>query len=365
MNDSLPALAADPLHPDPEIARALEFDPVPRQIERAGGWSPEAQRAFIAGLAATGSPRQAAKAIGLATAGVERLRGLPGAESFSAAWDRAVAVAADQRSGRLRSGVARMIPSAGPMAEAAPHDQVPVIPVVCDRCAAEGIAGDEAFFGIPDILAFDPVPVRHGPWDEQAQRAFIAALAVTGSVGKAARSVGRHAIAAEKLRKVRGARGFAEAWEAALEIARERELARTGDRLLGGSDAPRPYDFDDEEDDASLARQADEARDNMTRKLLICRRLYLAEIADSPGKRAAFEILTELPIDWEKAERGEPQPDEPYAIPNMRKPDMLLTAENGWLAEIVHGPDKKAELRKAVDEFRAAEGFPAVDWDSQ
>ena len=46
----------------------------------------------------------------------------------------------------------------------------------------------------------------------------------------------------------------------------------------------------------------------------------------------------------------------------MRKPDMLLTAENGWLSEIAHGPDKKAELRKALDEYRAEQGLPPVDW---
>ena len=33
----------------------LEFTPVPREVERVDGWSPEKQRAFIAALAATGS----------------------------------------------------------------------------------------------------------------------------------------------------------------------------------------------------------------------------------------------------------------------------------------------------------------------
>ena len=28
----------------------------------------------------------------------------------------------------------------------------------------------------------------------------------------------------------------------------------------------------------------------------------------------------------------------------MRQPDMLLTAEDGWLGEFTHGPDKKVEL---------------------
>ena len=116
------------------------------------------------------------------------------------------------------------------------------------------------------------------------------------------------------------------------------------------------------EDEESLLRRAEEARDSVSNKLLRCRRLYLQEISGSPGKRAAFEILTELPIDWDRAERLEPQPDEPWRNPNMRQPDMLLTAENGWLGDMAHGPDKIAELRKAIDDHRAGEGSPPVDW---
>jgi hypothetical protein len=41
----------------------LDFAPVPRKTERADGWSPEKQRAFIAALSPPGSKRQAALAI--------------------------------------------------------------------------------------------------------------------------------------------------------------------------------------------------------------------------------------------------------------------------------------------------------------
>ena len=58
------------LHHDPEIAASLEFEPVPRKLGRDGGWTAEAQRAFIAALAATGSPRRAAAAIDMREAGV-------------------------------------------------------------------------------------------------------------------------------------------------------------------------------------------------------------------------------------------------------------------------------------------------------
>ena len=98
-------------------------------------------------------------------------------------------------------------------------------------------------------------------------------------------------------------------------------------------------------------------------KLLRIRRLYLQEISASPGKRAAFEILTELPIDWGLAALGQPQPDEPWSRANQRQPDMILTAESGWsFGEHGYGPDKKAELRQAIDAYRASEGLPPVDW---
>jgi hypothetical protein len=118
------------------------------------------------------------------------------------------------------------------------------------------------------------------------------------------------------------------------------------------------------EDEDSFRRRGEEARDSICGKLLRARRLYLQEISASPGKRAAFEILTELTIDWERAERLEPQEDEPWASTNQRQPDMILTAESGWpWGEVGYGPDRMAELRKAIDDHRAEEGLEPVDWE--
>jgi hypothetical protein len=46
----------------------------------------------------------------------------------------------------------------------------------------------------------------------------------------------------------------------------------------------------------------------------------------------------------------------------MRNPDMLLTAENGWMGDMAHGPDKKAELRKAMNDYLIELGQPPIDW---
>ncbi len=86
-------------------AHLLDFTPVPRRKKRADGWDAECQRAFIAALAATGSARQAAHAVGKAQFGVENLKNAPGNGSFMAAFHRALAFHAENRSLRLADGV--------------------------------------------------------------------------------------------------------------------------------------------------------------------------------------------------------------------------------------------------------------------
>ena len=85
--------------PDPEDSRAifksdlppdLQFDPVPRRARR-DGIDAQRQRTFIAMLAATGSVPVAAKAAGCTKKAFQTLRNAAGAESFAAAWEKAIA----------------------------------------------------------------------------------------------------------------------------------------------------------------------------------------------------------------------------------------------------------------------------------
>ena len=66
------------------------FTPVPRRYARHDGWTPERQRAFIAALADTGSVEAACRAVDMSQSGAYHLRRQPGAESFRAAWARAL-----------------------------------------------------------------------------------------------------------------------------------------------------------------------------------------------------------------------------------------------------------------------------------
>ncbi|HEX6604211.1 MAG TPA: hypothetical protein VF027_04945 [Sphingomicrobium sp.] len=239
---------------------------------------------------------------------------------------------------------------------------------------------------IAPLLDFEPVPMRKrvNGWDADAQRAFVVLLATTGSKLHAAKAIGREPASMDRVLRKPEADGLNAAVDAALALAERRngqEIAQgladaaayrsrksSSFRFAGaGAEAEAApgevlNEFDEWEDKESLHRRAEDARDSISNKLLAARRLYLKEISSSPGLRAAFELLTELPVDWDAAARLEPQPDEPWRKPSMRAPDMLLTAENGWLGDYTHGRDKKAELRAAIDAQRAAEGLEPVEW---
>jgi hypothetical protein len=68
------------------------------------------------------------------------------------------------------------------------------------------------------LSSFTPVPVRarRDGWTAERQHAFIAALARTGCVGRAALEVGMSRESAYRLRRRRGAESFAAAWDSIL-----------------------------------------------------------------------------------------------------------------------------------------------------
>jgi hypothetical protein len=239
---------------------------------------------------------------------------------------------------------------------------------------------------IAALLDFEPARrkmSRPDGWTPELQRELIARIADCGSPGVAADQMRKNPSGAKHLYRTEGAEGFRAAWKAAMALAKDRERAKRAaaparpvevpgmarrSRKADAVPALLPGQVYNElgqpEDEASLKRRGEDARFSIAGKLLGCRRWYLREIAGSPGKRAAFEILTELPIDWDRAERMEPQDDEPYRTSNQREPDMILTAENGWFNSIApYGPDKIAALRRAIDEHRAKRGQPPVNWD--
>jgi len=242
---------------------------------------------------------------------------------------------------------------------------------------------------IAPLLEFEPARrkvERPDGWTEELQRELIARIAHTGSPGEACKAMDKNLSGAKHLYRSSGAASFRQARKAAIALAASRKRAERAaapkppfdvpgtvsrrTKLLASAAGPLPGQVRNEhgewEDEASFLARAEQAKDSIRENLLRCRRLFLAEISGSAGKRAAFEILTELPIDWEKAKRLEPQPDEPWNSTNQRQPDMVLTAESGWtMGEHGYGSDRKAELREALDEYRNEEGLSAVNWDEE
>ena len=77
---------------DPEIAPLLDFEPVPRRLVKADGWTSAMQRMFIAWLAWYGSPTKACDELGKARSGIDKLYKAADAGEFRAAWDGAIAL---------------------------------------------------------------------------------------------------------------------------------------------------------------------------------------------------------------------------------------------------------------------------------
>jgi hypothetical protein len=240
---------------------------------------------------------------------------------------------------------------------------------------------------IAALLDFEPVPrqlQKANGWTAPMQRMFIAWLAFYGSAGKAAEELGKARSGIDKVYKTPGADSFRAAWDGAVALAERRLTERLASTPSGagarkapflnraslsvpaGGDGPQPGQVMNEvgewENEDSYARRGEEAKDSICDKLVRVRRLYLMSISNEPIKRAAFEILTELPVDWDLAEKLEPQPFEPWTRTNQREPDMVLTAESGWLAgEFGYGPDKKAELKRELNEWRIANGQEPIE----
>ena len=91
------------------------------------------------------------------------------------------------------------------------------------------------------LPAFIPVPrakERSNGWKPQVQRAFIEALADTGSVASACRQVGRAEVGAYLLRRHPEAASFRAAWQAALDLGMQRIEDVAMDRALNGVEVP-------------------------------------------------------------------------------------------------------------------------------
>lgn len=125
-----------------QLGDLLDFDPVPRR-PRTDGWNAEVQRSFIVALAATGSTRQAAAAVGKAPHGAMQLRNAPGNEGFLAAWAKALEHHKVLKAHRLAEGVRSAAAWSQPRAPWANAATRRGLPLLAPPAPAPG-AGEEA-----------------------------------------------------------------------------------------------------------------------------------------------------------------------------------------------------------------------------
>ncbi|HEX8644286.1 MAG TPA: hypothetical protein VF702_10285 [Allosphingosinicella sp.] len=108
------------------------------------------------------------------------------------------------------------------------------IPVVCDRCREQGLAGEDPFKAFGALLDFEPVPrraKRADGWDAELQRAFIALLSLTGSVKAACRALGKSEFGITQILRSREAGSFAAAIDEAMAIAAGERSSRIAEAV--------------------------------------------------------------------------------------------------------------------------------------
>jgi len=91
---------------------------------------------------------------------------------------------------------------------------------------------------LPDFIPVPRLKDRSNGWRPEVQRAFIEALADTGSVRAACRAVGRSECGAYQMRRHPEGASFRKAWEAALDIGIQRIEDIAMDRALNGVEVP-------------------------------------------------------------------------------------------------------------------------------
>ena len=166
-----------------------------------------------------------------------------------------------------------------------------------------------------DPSAYDWVPVLKKPrkdgWSPAKQRAFIEALADTGSVVTAAQRVGMSEASAYRLRRSPGAEAFDRAWSAAIDAAAKKLLDAAFERALVGTDEP-VFDRDGNRVGRRL-RQSD-------RLLMFLLRAYAP---DRFGERAAAPAPAVTPVAEALVQLHPARPAAPAAL---MAPDDLAMA---------------------------------------
>lgn len=201
---------------------------------------------------------------------------------------------------------------------------------------------------LPD---FTPVPrqkVRHDGWTPERQKAFIEALADTGSVSRAAAMVNMAPEGAYMLRRQKGAEEFRRAWEAALDfgVARMKDIAF--ERAIEGYLVPMFVG----------GKLIGWRRKYNDRLLMFCLRHYGE---DSNGKRVKIEYFST------RAAAGAGERASTSAAPSPGASGAVAEASTTTVRTLISGPSASlgADGRGLDGTAGAIEAFEGVELDEE
>jgi hypothetical protein len=214
----------------------------------------------------------------------------------------------------------------------------------------------------PPIPAFAPVPrqcQRHDGWTPERQRAFIEALADTGSVSTACRMVNMASVGAYALRRHPQAAEFRRAWEAALDMGVQRLKDEAFERAINGQLVPVFV----------AGKLLGFRRKKNDRLLMFCLRHYGQ---DQQGRRVTinyFSTRASAAVNPPRHEEsGQPQAggaDSPHAPPLLEGRQAVAQAATTLTtttATALPAPDRAATDDQSA---QALAGFEGIDLDSR
>lgn len=200
-----------------------------------------------------------------------------------------------------------------------------------------------------DAHGFDPADYewlavprqrRSDGWTHERQRRFIGALADTGSVAEAARTVNMSVQSAYRLRRAPGGEPFGRAWDAAIAQAGKALLDIAMERVIFGMDEPVL--------DKAGRRIAGRRRFSDPMLQFLLRGFFpdrFGHIGARRGVERSAPAMPELPVEQALAALGPATPAEPHRL---MPPEEL----RNWLADEV--VDREEEARFAAEYPEAA-----------
>jgi hypothetical protein len=281
----------------------LEFDPAPQHAKRWAGINAQRQRIFIAHLAASGAVTMAAKVIGVSTSALYLLRKREGADSFAAAWDKAVEIGARRIADTLM---------------------------------------EHAIYGIPETLSRDGQVILERRKFNTRAMVHIAASRFPEQFGGLLNFDGMPASATpHSIRRLK--EKWREEWEA------ERRAA----------------ELEQQQGPAAEARRRSQTMD-LDDRLRVIRTAYQRQIAHDPVKRAAWDLLTGPGTDWDAVRKADAYINPQKHEWHMYHPDMVVPLAAGarnvdWEAE-AGGDLSDVEWRPPADDPDGSEGLTDELW---